>query len=439
MSYTKGLKPAEYASHSSQTPLILDKDINEFLKDCYYPKHANEELKNEMNIQKIQTPKNNPIKKILAIDGGYNEIMIGQSYPSSTMAFFRYGVNYFQLDDLKKLQNQKFIGKTDIGKLHNIDSYNFTIPTKNIIYKKQKNLKNSIRHSLYEHFMKTKTQKTLMETLSWLIFREYKPQSKTKYHLKNCPNCGRPVKIEKYQMKDYTTECPHCMDKIYLTDVFRINELVIDNAAQGITSYIMNLLEQFILINYIHFLQESAPTLLKESLFIKDGPLAFFGVTNKISTPMRELIYYLEKRYNLYLVGVEKSGEFMEHAQEINHLLEPGEYIIPNSKYIYKYIIFGQENPNQPYGSSTYYSNKIIYKSKTNRIFVLNLPNSFRLNNPHKENFKNIDIILENLDELKNDRFDNALLPINSINQNVCISESVSGTILKQHTENSLS
>ena len=72
---------------------------------------------------------------------------------------------------------------------------------------------------------------------------------------------------------------------------------------------------------------------------------------------MRELIYFLEKRYDLYLVGVEKSGEFADHAQEISHLLEPGQYIIPNSKYIYKYIIFGQENPNQPYGSSTYYSN----------------------------------------------------------------------------------
>ena len=57
----------------------------------------------------------------------------------------------------------------------------------------------------------------------------------------------------------------------------------------------------------------------------------------------------------------------------------------------------------------------------------------------HKNDFKNIDIILNNLDKLKNDRFDNALLPISLINQNVSISQSVSGNILKHHAETSLS
>jgi hypothetical protein len=102
MSYSEGLKPAEFASQSSQTPLILDHEIKEFLKDCYYPTHATEELIQNMNIYEAKKV-NNPIKKVLAFDGGYNEVMIGKEFPSSTVAFYRYGVNYFQLNDLFKL------------------------------------------------------------------------------------------------------------------------------------------------------------------------------------------------------------------------------------------------------------------------------------------------------------------------------------------------
>ncbi|WP_413825756.1 MULTISPECIES: DNA double-strand break repair nuclease NurA [unclassified Methanobrevibacter] len=439
MSYSEGLKPAEFASQSSQTPLILDEDIKELLKDCYYPKHATEELIGNMNTYTAKTIKKNPIRKVLAFDGGYNEVMIGKEFPSSTVAFYRYGVNYFQLNDLFKLEDKEFIGKLDIGKLHNIDAYNFSIPTKNIKSKTQKNLKNSIRYFLYNHFKKTKIQKTLMETLSWFIYREYRKPEKMTYLLSSCPKCGKPVILYKHNMKNYTFNCPHCHEKIYLTDVFRLHELISENLAKGISSYLMNTLEQFLIIHYIHILMDVAPSLLKESLFIKDGPLAFFGVTSNMSKPMRELITYLEHTYDLFLVGVEKSGEFVDHAHEVSQLLEPGTYIIPDNEYIYKYIIFGEENINQPYGSTTYYSNKIIYKSTKNKVFVLDIPSSHRLSKPCKNDFKNIDIILNNLDKLKNDRFDNALLPISLINQNVSISQSVSGNILKHHAETSLS
>ncbi|MBX7076605.1 MAG: DNA double-strand break repair nuclease NurA [Methanobacteriaceae archaeon] len=439
MSYSEGARPAEYASLSSQTPLVLDQEVKEFLKDCYYPSHATEELKEHMQIYHAKKIDENPIRKVLAFDGGYNEVMIGKEFPSSTIAFYRYGVNYFQLNDLFKLEDKEFIGKMDIGKLHNIDAYNFSIPTKNIKSKSQKNLKNSIRYYLYTHFMKTKIQKTLMETLSWFIFREYKKPGKMNYLLSTCPECGKPVLLYKHSMKNYTFKCSNCHEKIYLTDVFRFHELINDNMAKGISSYLMNTLEQFLIIHYIHILVNCAPDILKESLFIKDGPLAFFGVTSNMSKPMRELIYFLERKYDLFLVGVEKGGEFADHAHEVSQILEPGTYIIPDNEYIYKYIIFGEENINQPYGSTTYYSNKIIYKTPSSKVFVLNLPSSFRIGNPTNKNFKNLDVILNNLDKLKNDRFDNALLPISLINQNVSISQSVSSNILKHHTENSLS
>ena len=59
------------------------------------------------------------------------------------------------------------------------------------------------------------------------------------------------------------------------------------------------------------------PALLEDFLFIKDGPLAFFGQTSNMHQPMRALVKFLLARHNLYLAGLEKSGPFVEHADEI--------------------------------------------------------------------------------------------------------------------------
>ncbi|MBK8042885.1 MAG: hypothetical protein IPK21_09575 [Haliscomenobacter sp.] len=56
---------------------------------------------------------------------------------------------------------------------------------------------------------------------------------------------------------------------------------------------------------------------MKSILFIKDGPLGFFGQTANMHKPMRDLCNFLEEHYPLHLVGLEKSGAFAEHADFI--------------------------------------------------------------------------------------------------------------------------
>lgn len=45
-------------------------------------------------------------------------------------------------------------------------------------------------------------------------------------------------------------------------------------------------------------------------MFIKDGPLGFFGQTANMYKPMRELMIYLDDKYEINLIGIEKSGAF---------------------------------------------------------------------------------------------------------------------------------
>jgi hypothetical protein len=43
--------------------------------------------------------------------------------------------------------------------------------------------------------------------------------------------------------------------------------------------------------------------------------------------PMRTLINYLNENEKIFIVGIEKSGPFVEHAMEIQDKLKPGQAI----------------------------------------------------------------------------------------------------------------
>ena len=90
-----------------------------------------------------------------------------------------------------------------------------------------------------------------------------------------------------------------------------------DQGAAGILGYITRLIEQLILVHFIKSILQLQPSLLNEFLFIVDGPLSFSGQTANMHKPMRALANYLQSKRNLFLVGIEKSGAFVDHAQQI--------------------------------------------------------------------------------------------------------------------------
>src|SRR5258707_10856186 len=142
---------------------------------------------------------------------------------------------------------------------------------------------------------------------------------------------------------EYTFACDFCGTEIYLTDVFRLHEAVDDElGAGGILGYVSTAFEQIILVHLIELILKTKPLLLDHVLFIKDGPLAFFGQTANLHKPMRALATYLFKTHNLFLAGSEKSGAFVEHADEIAGKLKPGQIILLDNDYIYKYVLPGK-------------------------------------------------------------------------------------------------
>lgn len=445
MSYTSknGRRPNEYASKSAHGYIIRDPEVSEFLDKCNLPKMA-DDVEIPANLQfSLEPMASNPIKHIVAVDGGRSEVFVRKDFPSSTLTFFQFGALFFKTEDLEAISKKAFIDPEDMAKLNEIERYKMTLPTKNILLKEASSFKESFRRSLFDFFIKGSNGETFAETLRWLIFQEFDSPI-DEYKLSTCPSCstGDILLGATTKKSDFAFQCPHCKGEIYITDVFRLHEAIDDElGAGGVLGYVTVLIEQIIIVYLIKAILETKPSILNETLFIKDGPLAFFGQTANMQKPLRHLTNFLSEKHNLFLAGLEKSGPFVEHADEIGKKLKRGTVLLLDNSYIYKYILPGKVDNTAPYARSSYYSCKMIFKSMDDKIYVVTIPTKSAdvVLAPKKSDFKNLDVILNNIQKLRCDMYDNSLFPVALANKLVSLANHPSSAILEKFARNTVS
>lgn len=448
-STSRSHKPNEWAAKINHTHVIKDPFIQNFVNNCTFPKSAEDiEDQDKKLIYSLDENLDNPIHHILAVDGGYTTVEVKKSFPSSQIAFFQFGALLFKKDDLESLSEKAFIFPEDMQKLHNLQRFKLAIPIKNVISKDQKSLTASVRKTIYDFFIQQRESSSFMETLSWFIFEEFKSSPLESYVLSNDPNKGvgsGNISLVKNEMtKDYTFNLGSGV--VYLTDVFRLHEAIDDEqGAGGILGYLTRLVEQIILVHFIRLILKLQPALLKKFLFITDGPLSFSGQTANMHKPMRELCNYLQENEALYLVGLEKSGAFVEHAHEIclpkegKIVLNKGKYILLSNEYIYKYIVPG-DHTKTIYAETSYYGGKVIYHSTDEQVIVLTVPikNKDVIKNPDPKFYNNLHVILINIKKLKCDMYDDSIIPVALANKLVSLANHPSKILLEKFAANSL-
>ncbi len=435
-------KPFERASKTSHTNIINDTAVQSFLSKCKIPPYHEEIDVKDIELHMLEEPTENPIKNIITVDGGYTNIFVKEDFPSSTIAFFQFGALFFKHQDLLNLKEKPFIDPDDFSKLQNIQRIKLVVPTKGIALDGEIDFLSSVRRTIYEFFISQPEKNGFMDALKWLIFEEYKGTNcRDIWHLATCPHCNAGVDIQRKDVwNDYTTICPHCNERIYLTDVLRLHE-AIDNelGAGGILGYLTTSIEQIIIVYLIKQMLNIKPSLLTQTLFVKDGPLAFFGQTANLHKPMRELMTYLNQHYAIYLVGLEKSGSFVEHAVQASKKMLPKQMLLLGNSYIYKYIIPGNGRDNEPYASSSYYGHKLIFKSEHNNVYVATIPNTQAMVEPQISDYININEILYNITALKCDLYYNSLVPVVMANKLVSLADHPSSDLLKAFAQEQLS
>ncbi|MBK9944496.1 MAG: DNA double-strand break repair nuclease NurA [Kouleothrix sp.] len=442
MAYTSknGRRPMEMASKTNHSAIIRHPLVQEFLKECRIPEAADADAV-ELQAQPVAPPSENGIRIIIAIDGGYREVEVKKEYPSSSYTFFQFGGLLLETDDLQALHGQPFIDPEDMAKLRNMQRFPFVLPTKNIRYNNCNTLVDSVRWSVFNFFTKSVDgEKPFIQALRWFLFQEYDASITSRsWTLAHCPHCqARSVPITPAMGNVFP--CPECTNTIYLTDVFRLHEVVDNELGAGeILGYLQAVLEQMLLVHLIKTVWELKKSMLSQILFVKDGPLAFFGQTANMHDRMRRLLNFLSNQPHpsgsgttnyVNLAGVEKSGSFVEHAEVIRGSIPLGHALILDNDYIYRYITPGAGDENEAFGSTSYYGSKVIFKAEDGNIYVLTVPTPRPLLHPTAQDFSNFNLVLHTIAKLRCHMYDNALVPVALINKLVSLSDHPSSKIL---------
>jgi hypothetical protein len=432
-----GPKPFERASRAQHHHIINDTSVQALIGRCWLPAPSEKPAFQSILVQQ-QPVDADPVAYVIAVDGGYAETPVRTEFPSASIAFLQFGALLFRQEDLQRLDRQPFIDPTDMAKLKNLQRLKLALPLKNVRMKNEGTLSASVRRSIFDFFVQQKIEdRVLIDTLAWLVFRRFKPTRTPEdqtWHLAQNPYTGEAVDLAESTLEtDYTFKCPTTKKPIYLTDVFRLHEVIDEErGAAGILGYLTNTIEHVLIAHLVRQLLLQQPELLKQVFFIKDGPLGFFGQTANLHKPFRELANSLFDRYNFLVAGLEKSGAFVEHAREIAPRLPNGSVLLLNNDYIYTYILPGAADPNRAYGSTTNYGHKIIFKSQSGQMHVVSLPSRTISASPKIKDIPNFHLLLKNIESLRCDMYDSALIPVALVNSLVSLSDHPSAQILRQ-------
>lgn len=423
---SSGKKPTEFAGKVGHIEFINEENKH-FLEECYIPQETIPISQIEAIIYDFQEVNVDNIKYVIAIDGGVAPVKPKKRYPSSEFVAINIGALLLDVSKIKELEEKQFISPEEINKVKDIGKSQLLVPIKNVMHPKYETFSEFVRGTIYEFF--SRKEFNLSSSLKWLAFREFSDNPLEDWNLAQHPyKDQRNIKLKR---KDFDENFIIIDDgkPIYITDILRLHELIDENiGAQGIVNYLLSAIEQILMVSIIREIYTKNPKKLSEFLFILDRPLAFFGQTANLHKPMRELISYItSKGISLNIVGLEKSGAFVEHAKALEEAdyLKKGQYILLNNDYIYSHILPKNSNQDALYGRTTYYGGKVIFFSKEGNINVCTIPidDYENIKNPTPQNFLNLDIVLTMLEQLKCDMYEDAVLPISLINNAVSISK----------------
>ncbi len=436
---SKGRKPIERASKIAHVEILKNSDVQEYIDGCILPSAPKPESLDSM-LQELGDVDTTETTAVIAIDGGFTETYVREEFPSASIAFFTFGPLLFELDDLRSLDRKRFIAPGDLARLKRIERYSLVLPTRGVKRKDQPTLSATIRRTIYDFFIEPRGEddERLITSLGWFLFRRWKrnPDNALDQTVEHCPSgCGYGA-ISFLHADPTEKPCPSCGQPVYLTDVFRLHERIDEElGACGIAAYVMTMLEQLVLVHLFHsILVRLKPGLLRNILFIKDGPLAFFGLVAPLYRPMRELVEHLLSEPDgptgptLRLAGLEKSGAFVEHAAAIQDRMEPGYFMVIGDRYIRRHIIPGETGA--AYGQNTYYGQKVFFRAPGGEMHVANVPARRFMADPTPSDIPHLEEMLALIAELRCSMYDNSLIPVALANKLVSLSDFPSQRIL---------
>jgi hypothetical protein len=361
------------------------------------------------------------IRWLMAFDGSLQEVPVREAYPSTRVGYIQVAAVLVHLAEMLKQEQQNLIDPAVIRQVTREALHSIVMAGSNVCRSDMSSVKDSWRADVYEIFKGYSVEGiALLDTLRSLV----------EYSDKKGINGG--VVIARCSASDSCNErnievpfdgraCPSCGGSLFPTDVLRVHEEVVEEHP-NLTSLgrLMATLEQVTMMAYIQFLLSRQPRVLGSVGFILDGPLAVFGPPAWLHAPIISFLNDMQRKLtvqNLRLplvVGIEKSGQFAEHAAAIADKLSPRQLMLLPDTYIYRHILTFRPAAGSLFGRDTYYGQKFFYKTAKGQMLTITVPKlATTVAEPYKpEHYPMLSNLLAVLDRIGTAVYGDAVIPV---------------------------
>jgi NurA domain len=383
---------------------------------------------------------------IVAVDGSYAEVAVRNGYPGAKVGYLSVASVLMNLAEVERLDTSRPVNPIDFRKTEEPSSEAMALPGCNVITRDHVSACDSFREAIFEWIHEAIVDEEDLTRLlaTYQVLLAYKPTDTIA-----CPYTHLDCKAE-VQIGQNVGTCPCSYRKpLYPTDAMRIHErFTNDSGTNGEAfGYVMQVWERLLLVHLLRcFEQRQWLGRLGDVAFFIDGPLAVFGPPAWLSASTSKELKRINKKVraetgnDMMIVGIEKSGNFVSHFEELDRRedgaphFSPATYFLPTDDYIKKRIIYSDSSKR--YGMDTYFGRKFFYKTRSGARIVANIAlltdEQDTLDTDQPLAFPQFGTVCALLDKLATSQFENALAPLVSAHAQAAIPLHLGQKVLKQ-------
>jgi len=384
---------------------------------------------------------------VLAIDGSYSEVAVVTGYPGARVGYCTVASVLIDLDMIDTLDKYRPVNPQSFRETERAAAIDAAFPGSNVVTRRQTSARSSFREELYDHFrdviIDEEDRIPLIDTYEAML--TLKPST----HPASCPHSESDGCKATLDISSGSTQCPTCHRPIFSTDGLRIHERFNDIGTNGEAfGYVMQVWERLLLVHLLRcFERRDLLDRVDKIAFFLDGPLAIFGppawLSAAISTELKRINSLVRGKTgnDLIILGIEKSGMFVTHFEEIDQTETPGQTLFSSRDHMLltdSYIKgrIQQSASEKRYGVDTYFGRKFFYKTQSGARIVGSIPflsdEQDTIDSDEIELYPQFGTACSLLDRLVSSRYPNALAPIISAHAQAAIPLCLGEKVLKQ-------
>jgi hypothetical protein len=423
MPYQNALGNIQRSSSLGHVSLADNPAIKEKLNSYRIFSHGQTPLDANLLIpaDQLPIPQNIP-DWVMAFDGSPQEVPVYNNYPSTRIGYLQIAGVLVHITQMLSQAKTTFVDPAVIRDSSTESLHTIVMPSSNVSREDMLTVYDSWRAEVYEIFRDYNVEETpLLDTLFMLIGRTNRGHQKDTVILPKCI-ATRDCSNRNIIVSKDGSECSVCGGRLYPTDSLRIYEEVSEfNSNQAALNRLMSVLEHVTMIAYIEYLRQRQSHLLGNVAFILDGPLALFGPQAGFHQPILDYLQDLMRKLQSQslglpvIIGIEKTGQFAEHADAISKMIKPQTLMRLTDDYIYQRILATRERPDTRYGRDEYYGRKFFYKTAQEKLLTISIPSTIdpsdiRADDP--QYYPTLSSALCLLDKVGTSLYKDAIIPI---------------------------